>query len=151
MENLINEKPLLLLISTHHGLYEWYVLIYLSNVEKEGRSRAIVMIVVPIVVSVILFSFCCCLLRRKARKSYKTILKENCTYYAKQEFQYKLSISKLREICKLSLTIQALIWSSWTWKYYCRATAIRFGYNWSSNKQFFAREQDWQRWIWRSL
>ncbi|MED6194751.1 hypothetical protein PIB30_031505 [Stylosanthes scabra] len=47
--------------------------------EKNGRSRAIILIVIiPIVASVLLFSFCCYLLRKRARKSYnKTILKQN--------------------------------------------------------------------------
>ncbi|MED6194750.1 hypothetical protein PIB30_031504 [Stylosanthes scabra] len=50
-----------------------------STKEKNGRSGAIILIVIiPIVASVLLFSFCCYLLRKRARKCYnKTILKQN--------------------------------------------------------------------------
>ncbi|XP_072064251.1 cysteine-rich receptor-like protein kinase 19 [Arachis hypogaea] len=64
--------------------------------DKRSRSRTIILIVVPIVV-VILFTCFCYLLRRRARKSLKTILRENFGHESTtlEGLQFDLNVLKV--------------------------------------------------------
>ncbi|RDX96044.1 Cysteine-rich receptor-like protein kinase 8, partial [Mucuna pruriens] len=57
--------------------------------KRQSKSRLIILIIVPTLVSIMFFSVGYYLLRRKARKSFRTILKENCMY-CKQNNNLKL-------------------------------------------------------------
>ncbi|KAI4305249.1 hypothetical protein L6164_028626 [Bauhinia variegata] len=45
--------------------------------ERKGKSRTIIMAVLPIFVSIVLLCFCCYILQKRRKKSYKAVLLEN--------------------------------------------------------------------------
>ena len=69
--------PLTVVINIH-------MLVFCAE-NKKNRSRTIILIVVSIAIVTVLFTFSCYLLRKRTRKSYKTILRENCKYLEKKK------------------------------------------------------------------